>query len=158
MFGNKNDNGVKAQAINSLIGPTTTVEGNIHFTGGLRIDGTVKGNVIASTSAKSMLVASESATIEGEVHGDHLVINGTINGPIVSRTLIELQPKARINGDVHYVAIEMHHGALVTGRLNHINPDQATLALPSPDSKKHKPKHKDAAQSAEEKTDTPSQN
>jgi cytoskeletal protein CcmA (bactofilin family) len=64
-----------------------------------------------------MVVISEHGTVDGEVHAAHLVVSGTLNGPLHVSPLLELQPKARITGDVHYKALEIHHGAVVEGRL-----------------------------------------
>lgn len=104
--------------IDSLIGLSTIIEGEVHFKGGLRIDGQIKGNVIAEADA-SVLVVSESAKIEGEVRVAHLVVNGEIVGNVYSSELLELQPKARITGDVNYKTLEMHSGAVVSGKLTH---------------------------------------
>jgi len=105
--------------IDSLIGGATTITGDVRFKGGLRIDGCVKGNVIAEENEISMLVISEHARVEGEVRVAHLLVNGEIYGPVYSSELLELQPKARITGDVHYKALEMHGGAVVSGKLTH---------------------------------------
>jgi len=105
--------------IDSLIGSTTRIEGDLHFKGGLRIDGHIRGNVIADTESLSMLVISEQAVIDGEVRAAHIVVNGVINGPVFSTELLELQPKAKISGDVHYKTLEMLSGALVSGKLTH---------------------------------------
>jgi cytoskeletal protein CcmA (bactofilin family) len=129
MFGKSS---TKTQAIQSLIGAGTVIVGNINFSGGLRIDGVVQGNIKASESSHSMLVVSEQAKIEGEVQAAHLVVNGTINGPVYATQLIELQPKARVKGDVIYNAIEMHHGATVAGNLKHHAAQDGQLALPAP--------------------------
>src|SRR5246127_1083132 len=118
--------------IDSLIGMSTSIEGDVHFKGGLRIDGRVKGNVIADASQISMLVISEDATVEGEVRVAHLVVNGKIVGPVFFSELLELQPKARINGDVYYKALEMHGGALVSGKLTHDQIGEPMLKLASP--------------------------
>ncbi|MBI1890895.1 MAG: polymer-forming cytoskeletal protein [Burkholderiales bacterium] len=129
MFGSKSKS-----TIDSLIGLSTKIEGNIHFKGGLRIDGHIKGNVIADPSEGSMLVISEHATVEGEVRVAHLVVNGEIKGPVYSAELLELQPKARITGDVYYKALEMHGGAIVSGKLTHdlIGPEPVLkLAAPT---------------------------
>jgi len=115
--------------IDSLIGISTTIEGDVHFTGGLRIDGHVKGNVIADNEEFSMLVISEFAKVEGEVRVSHLVVNGEITGPVYSSELLELQPKARITGDVYYKALEMHGGALVAGKLTHDQVGEPVLKL-----------------------------
>ena len=104
--------------IASLIGSGSTIVGDITFSGGLRIDGTVRGAVRCVDGEKAgMLVISELGTVEGEVRAAHLVVAGRINGPVHASELVELQPKARIAGDVHYRALEMHNGAIVDGTL-----------------------------------------
>lgn len=116
MFGKAN----KANnRIDTLIGAGTIVEGNVTFTGGLRIDGEVRGNVSASEDHPGTLVISEHARVDGEVMVPHLVINGAVNGPVHSTDSLELQPRARVAGDVEYNAIEIHLGAIVQGRLLH---------------------------------------
>lgn len=127
MFGSKSKS-----TIDSLIGLSTRIEGDLHFKGGLRIDGHVRGNVIADPSLASMLVISEHAVIEGEVRAAHLVVNGQINGPVYCYELLELQPKARITGDVNYKALEMHGGALVSGKLTHEQVEEPILKLAAP--------------------------
>ncbi|RJF99596.1 bactofilin family protein [Noviherbaspirillum saxi] len=115
--------------IDSLIGISTNIHGDVHFQGGLRIDGHVKGNVIADGDEPSMLVISEHAKVEGEVRVAHLVVNGEIIGPVHSSELLELQPRARITGDVYYKALEMHGGALVSGKLTHDQVSEPVLKL-----------------------------
>lgn len=105
--------------IDSLVGAGTKVEGNVNFSGGLRVDGEIRGNVTAIGDQPSTLVISEHARIEGEISVSHLVVNGTIIGPLHSSGFLELQPKARVTGDVEYNTIEMHLGAVVQGRLVH---------------------------------------
>lgn len=115
--------------IDSLIGIGTRIEGDLHFRGGLRIDGHVKGNVLAESDPSSILIVSEHAKVEGEVRVGHLVVNGEINGSVFCSELLELQPSARITGDVHYRALEMHGGALVSGTLTHEQGDEPMLKL-----------------------------
>ena len=111
MFGKKSQPPIK-----SLIAQGTRIEGNMKFNEGLRIDGEVFGDIRA-TDQSSLLVISEAAVVQGEVHADHVIINGTVRGPVNARELLELQPKARIEGDVAYVALEMHQGAVISGQL-----------------------------------------
>lgn len=113
--------------IDTLLGAGTTVEGNITFSGGLRIDGEVHGNVYASGDHPGTLVISEHARVEGEVAVPHLVINGTVTGPVRSTESLELQSRARVVGDVEYSSIEIHLGAIVQGKLLHRG---ATVAKP----------------------------
>ncbi|RYF36501.1 MAG: polymer-forming cytoskeletal protein [Comamonadaceae bacterium] len=121
--------GKKAQPpIKSLIAHGTRVEGHVHFTEGLRIDGEVVGDVRARTEEPSMLVISEAAVVEGQIHADHVIINGTVRGPVHARELLELQPKAQIEGDVSYRALEMHQGATISGQLKPLlNGDEKPL-------------------------------
>ena len=113
--------------IDSLIGAGTVVSGDVTFSGGLRIDGRVQGNVVAANGEPSTLVISEQAKIDGEIRVSHMVINGTVNGPLVANDYLELQPKARIVGDVTYKTLEMHVGAVVQGRLIHAEPGIASV-------------------------------
>lgn len=115
--------------IDSLIGAGTKIEGDITFTGGLRIDGEVHGNVRATADQPGTLVISEQARVEGEIHVSHLVVNGTVIGPIFSSEFLELQPRARVTGDVQYNSLEMHLGGIVQGRLVHQGAASKTVEL-----------------------------
>lgn len=115
--------------IDTLIGAGTCVTGDITFTGGLRIDGEIRGNVRATGDQSSTLVVSEHARVEGEVSVSHLVINGTVLGPVISSGFLELQAKARVTGDVEYNTIEMHLGAVVQGKLVHTGQAGKTVEL-----------------------------
>lgn len=107
----------KGLSIDTLIGADAVIMGDVTFAGGLRLDGRVRGNVTGTDGKPSMLVLSEKAVIEGEVRVGHLILNGTVTGPVHAGELLELQPNARVYGEVHYAALEMHQGALVEGRL-----------------------------------------
>ena len=117
MFGAKT---TKPQSrIDCLIGAGTVIDGNVAFTGGLRVDGQVKGNIIAEAGKPGTLVLSEKARVEGEIRVPHIVINGLVIGPVHSTEYVELQGKANVTGDVHYNALEMQLGAVVQGALVH---------------------------------------
>jgi cytoskeletal protein CcmA (bactofilin family) len=109
----------KQPPIRSLIGEGTVVQGELRFDAGLRVDGEVQGDVVATDPA-SLLVISENARIMGKVMAGHVIINGLVHGPVVATSLLELQPKARIVGDVAYEALEMHQGATIDGGLKHV--------------------------------------
>ena len=113
--------------IDCLIGAGTTVDGNVTFSGGLRIDGIVRGNVTTANGETGTLVVSEQARVDGEIKVSHVVVNGTVNGPIVANDFLELQAKAKILGDIEYRTLEMHLGAIVQGRLNHAEPGTASV-------------------------------
>ena len=107
--------------IDSLIGSGTKVSGDVKFTGGLRVDGEICGSVIAEPGKASTLVLSEQARVNGEIRVTHLVLNGTVAGPIEASEYLELQSKAKVTGDVTYKTLEIQLGAIVEGKLAHIS-------------------------------------
>ena len=118
MFGKK-----KQPPIKSLIAQGSCIEGNLKFTDGLRIDGEVIGDIRAVDGGASILVISESASVTGHIYADHVIINGRVVGPVHASELLELQPKAKIAGDVSYKALEMHQGAVICGQLRPTSQD-----------------------------------
>jgi len=110
----------KQPPIKSLIASGTVISGGIAFSDGLRVDGRVNGDLIAERSSPSLLVISESAVVVGQVRADHVIVNGVIQGPVLAAGLLELQPKAKIEGDIAYKALEMHQGAVISGQLRPI--------------------------------------
>ena len=113
--------------IDCLIGTGTTVTGNVSFTGGLRVDGVVQGNVSTANGEDGTLVVSEQARVDGEIKVSHVVVNGTVNGAITANDFLELQPKAKVVGDIEYRVLEMHLGAVVQGRLKQAEPGTASV-------------------------------
>ncbi|MET0383452.1 MAG: polymer-forming cytoskeletal protein [Burkholderiaceae bacterium] len=123
------NNRKKQPPIRSLIGEGTIVRGELRFDQGLRIDGEVAGDVLADEPG-SLLVISENARVQGKVMAGHVIINGQVQGPVVATSLLELQPKARIVGDVRYEALEMHQGATIDGELKHVTSGNADADRP----------------------------
>ena len=106
--------------IDSLIGAGTRIVGDVHFAGGLRVDGEIDGSIIPSPGKPSTLVLSEHARVNGEVNVTHLVVNGEVTGPVNVAEYLELQSKSKVTGDVHYKTLEIQLGAVVEGRLIHL--------------------------------------
>ena len=129
MFGKKTQ-----PPIGTLIGEGTVIRGEVRFSEGLRIDGEIIGDVVASGEQPSILVISEKARVTGKVKAGHVIINGLIMGPVHSDDLLELQPKASIIGDVRYEVLEMHQGATIDGELKPLKSEERPalkLATPS---------------------------
>jgi cytoskeletal protein CcmA (bactofilin family) len=129
MFGNKS-NSKPQNRIDCLIGAGTTIEGSITFAGGLRVDGRVRGDVLAAEGKPGTLVLSEHAQIEGEIRVSHVVINGTVVGAVHAAEYVELQAKANVTGDVYYKTLEIQLGAVVQGRLVYQNDGKADKIVP----------------------------
>jgi cytoskeletal protein CcmA (bactofilin family) len=107
----------KQPPIRSLIGEGIVLKGTVDFSDGMRVDGEVHGDLIASRDAPSLLVVGAKARVIGKVNADHVIIVGEVIGPVLCSGLLELQPTARIQGDVSYQLLEMHPGAVIDGEL-----------------------------------------
>ena len=118
MFGVKTSKTASAR-VDTIIGQQTRIEGDIHFSGGLHIDGRIKGGVIAESGSGSVLTISEHGNIEGDVMVPTVILNGSVTGDVRSDERIELAAQARVDGDVYYNLIEMAMGAMVNGSLVH---------------------------------------
>jgi cytoskeletal protein CcmA (bactofilin family) len=114
MFGRRKQASTR---IDTLLGKTANLQGDLEFSGGLHLDGRVNGNVRSVTGDGGALSVSESGFIEGSVEVTSIVMNGTVNGDMYARERLVLGGKARVNGNVHYGVIEMAPGAVITGKL-----------------------------------------
>jgi cytoskeletal protein CcmA (bactofilin family) len=103
--------------IDTLIGRSASVQGDVEFAGGLHVDGRITGSVRATTGAEAALSVSEHGVIEGSVEASQVVLNGRVNGDILGRDRVVLGAKARVRGNVHYGVIEMALGAEISGKL-----------------------------------------
>ncbi len=115
--------------IDSLIGANSEIQGDVIFSGGLHVDGKVKGNVIAAEGNDSVLTLSERGIIEGEVKVPNVVVNGTVIGDVHALSHVELAAQARVHGNVYYSLIEMAMGAEVNGNLVHRS-DKSVVSMP----------------------------
>jgi len=116
MFGRKQR---KHSAIDTLIGPDSRVNGDLHFEGGCHIDGTVKGSVSSDPESNSAVSISEGGGVEGGVTVSYIVLNGIVRGDVYANQRVELGPTARVIGNVYYNLIEMAIGAEINGKLVH---------------------------------------
>jgi cytoskeletal protein CcmA (bactofilin family) len=152
MFGRKKKKSLHPH-IDTLIGANTHITGDINFTGGLRIDGHISGNVIAADDEHSTLVLSTEGSITGKIKVANVVINGTVTGPIQAQEYLELQEKAKVYGDVQYGSLEIQLGASVEGKMIHQSkpdtesaqqPETMIALMPSAVEKQHIPTENDA--------------
>lgn len=130
--GNKSKPKSKNTKIDTLIGQNSELQGDVVFSGGLHVDGVIKGNVSAEPNSDSILSVSERGHIEGEVRVPNIVLNGRVVGDVHASEHIELAEKAQVTGNVYYKLIEMVRGAEVNGNLVHRN-DSKQEYLPRPD-------------------------
>lgn len=104
-------------AIDSLLGATTRIQGDLVFAGGLHLDGAVTGNVKPGGEDSTRLVIGETGVIEGSCEAHVVELHGTVKGDIIGRVRVLLGPKARVEGNLHYGAVEMAAGAAIKGKM-----------------------------------------
>ena len=117
-------------AVETLIGPHAVIRGDISFSGGLYVEGTIYGKVSAEDGSAAVITIAENGHIEGEVRAPVVVISGRMTGDIHATERIELAAHARVNGNIHYKVVEMAAGAMITGRLIHADAPLAQLTGP----------------------------
>lgn len=128
MLFKKNENNIQT-TIETLIGEETQINGDLQFSGGLRIDGELTGNITESNISPSTLIISENGHVNGAITASKIIVNGMVEGPIKATQFIELQSKAKVTGDVYYKALEMHTGAVVEGKLIYLGDDEPNYAI-----------------------------
>ncbi len=109
---------IKAE-IDTLIGAKSRINGDVEFVGGLHLDGYISGNVRSDPGSGATLSVSEQGCIEGSVVVTNIVLNGIVKGDIDAGDRVEMGPKARVLGSVHYTTIETAVGAQINGKLIH---------------------------------------
>lgn len=114
---NKQVNDKPVETVDTLIGVNSILQGDLEFSGGLRVDGHIKGHITALDSNNGTLVLSEAGQVEGNINVPHVIINGKVKGNINSSGHVELQSRCEVYGDVHYKAVEMELGASINGSL-----------------------------------------
>ncbi len=120
MFGGNNPKSSNAAtSVDTLIGRQTEVLGDVRFSGGLHVNGKIKGKVIANSDKAASLSVSDTGLVEGDVRVPNIVLNGAVTGDVHATEKITLAAKARVNGNVYYKIIEMEGGATVNGQLVH---------------------------------------
>ncbi len=130
------DQKIRSAQIDTIIGKGTTIDGDLRFSGGLHVEGVIKGN-LAADGDNATLILSEHGHIQGEVRVPSMVLNGAIDGDVFAGGKVELFEKARICGDVYYNLLEMAVGAEVNGKLVRQKPESgkfAQLPVPATDS------------------------
>ena len=124
MFGNKN----RPESGITLIAKNCEINGDVHFSDQLQVNGTVNGNILAQDGSEASVTISEKGKVTGEVRVPNVIVNGKVEGDIYASKHIELAANAAITGNVYYNLIEMVKGSCVEGKLVHCEPGKADAA------------------------------
>ena len=117
----------KAPKVSTVIGQGTTLTGDVSFSGGLHLDGVIKGRVTGEAETRSTLTVSEQGAVEGDVRVDNLILNGAVVGDVYANERVELATNARVTGTVYYRLLEMAMGAEVNGQLVHSEDEEMRM-------------------------------
>jgi len=104
----------------TLVSSDTVILGEVRFSGVLDIEGLVRGNIIAELGKEALVRVVDKGRVEGEIRAPSVVINGSVQGDVYATRRLELAAKARVQGNVFYVLVEMAAGAEVNGSLAHM--------------------------------------
>ena len=116
----------KFVAITTLIDKDIVISGDTSYTGGIRIDGKMIGNLKVHGEEDSLLIMGHGSKITGDVDVEKAIINGEINGNIKCHDYLELNTNSIVNGTIEYDIIEVQEGAKITGDLKFIKNNKKT--------------------------------
>jgi cytoskeletal protein CcmA (bactofilin family) len=117
----------------SVIGSGVSIEGDVYFSGMLRVDGTVRGKISASQEEVATLIVGAGGRVDGDVAVPHLVVHGTLNGVKTRCGKLEVASTAKLTGDLYYASIDVSPGAIIQAQLvNRASIDESEAATPKP--------------------------
>jgi cytoskeletal protein CcmA (bactofilin family) len=113
MFTNKNESMKKEEvtAAVNMIGAGTVITGDVYSKGDIRVDGILKGSVIA----EGKVVLGREGVIEGDIECSAADISGTIKAKITVSQVLSLKASAKLNGDIITNKLSIEPGAEFTG-------------------------------------------
>lgn len=110
---------IKMGAVTTLIDKDITIRGDTTYSGGLRLDGKIFGNLtLLRDERNTILIMGEGSKVTGNIIVETAIINGEIRGNIKCTDYLELNANAIIIGDIEYGVLEIHAGAKVNGNLS----------------------------------------
>jgi cytoskeletal protein CcmA (bactofilin family) len=115
----KNGNGISLNGSSAtLISAGTTLNGDVASEGDLRIDGTVKGNVICSAK----IIIGTSGMVEGNITGMQADISGKVIGNIEVKELLQLREESNLEGNISAAKLQIEPSAIFNGRCQMLIP------------------------------------
>jgi cytoskeletal protein CcmA (bactofilin family) len=107
----------KAEDINAFVGKGVEFKGTISYSGTVRIDGYLDGEI----HTDGMLLVGEEAIIQAKITAGTIVSKGKITGEVVAKECIKLRSPAVMNGSVKTPVLSMEDGVLFNGALEMAN-------------------------------------
>ena len=98
-------------AMDSILGSGSVCTGTLRVEGGLRIDGTVDGEVLVSGT----LTVGREGVVTGDVTAGQAIVGGKIHGTVRVDDQLELQGGSRIEGDIFTRSLVIEDGVFFEG-------------------------------------------
>ena len=114
----------KLGSIDTLIDKDNIIKGNYSYSGGIRLDGKIYGDLTVVEDSGGTLIMGEYSRIKGSVTVETAIIAGEVIGNVTCYDYLELQPSSIIKGNIEYNQIEIHAGAKINGELKQITKAQ----------------------------------
>lgn len=109
----KNGHGISLSGGSAtLISAGTTLNGDMASENDLRIDGTVKGNVICSAK----IIIGTTGLVEGNVTGLQADVSGNVTGNIEVKELLQLREESHVEGNIMAAKLQIEPSAVFNGR------------------------------------------
>jgi len=108
-------------SVNTIIGPGTSVSGNIESGGFTRVD----GNVLGDVRAKGRLIVGERARMKSSISGTFVTVGGVVFGNVIATERLVILATGLVMGDIITRRIQADEGCLIHGRVRLCLTDEA---------------------------------
>lgn len=127
MFSNQKNNETKSEKIETLIGISATIVGDINSSGVIKFDGTLTGNI----TSDSDIIIGEDAHINGDINANNVCISGKVVGNIKCSQILEILSDGNLTGDVEVANLSIEKGGIFNGRCNIVSSEIAQISAPT---------------------------
>jgi cytoskeletal protein CcmA (bactofilin family) len=100
-------------SLNSIV-QGTEIEGTIKANSDIRVDGTIKGKLFCDAK----VIIGPTGKISGEIRCQNAVIEGSFDGTISVKELLNIRETAKIEGDVSYGKLIVQPGGVIDGTIS----------------------------------------
>ena len=104
-----------SEKFDTIVGRTTTIQGNMMLLDSVRIDGRVVGNIESAPDCKIAVAIGPTGEVTGDIKAHRVMVAGKVFGHIHALDRVEFQKDSCVQGDVSYGSIAVEHGAKLSG-------------------------------------------
>ena len=113
-------------ASKNVLGSDVEIKGNLKFSGEMTFEGRLDGDI----QSDGALNLGDSATINGNIQVQSVVVRGKVNGNITAKEKIDIKSKAELFGDIRASRLVIEEGVTFVGK-SEVNPNKVTPTAPA---------------------------